>query len=57
MKECGDSNAEEMYLTQSVFKVVLQKSTPPQIRSNAMNDFGEFVWELDFAKRTKNNFV
>jgi len=41
------------YLTQSVFKFVLQKSTPPQIRQLILyyHYVDEFEWELTFAKR------
>ena len=49
--QCG------FYLTQSVFTVVLQKSTSPQIRQPILycyqykDQVDGFVWELTFAKR------
>ena len=53
----------ESYLTQSVCRVVLHKSTPPQIRRvilyyyqyKELVDGG--VWELTFAKRLYKYFL
>ena len=51
------------YLTQSIFKDVLQKSSPAQIRqlilynSNIEGSVDEFVRELTFAKRLYGHFL
>jgi len=51
------------YLTQRVFKVVLQKSIPAQIRqliiciSDNKGKVDRFVLELTFAKRLYEHFV
>ena len=48
---------EHSYLKQSVFEVVLQKSTPTQICQLVLHYYwfkasaDRFVWELTFAKR------
>ena len=50
-------------LTQSVFKVVLLKSTPPQIRRLILHYYlykeyvDRFVWELAFVKRLQKHFA
>ena len=58
-----DENAYRTYLKQSVFKVVLQISTPPQIRQLNLYyyEYEElvdgFVWDLTFTKRLPKNIV
>ena len=53
----------ESYLTESVYKVVVQKSIPAQIRQRTLyistdqRYVDEFVWELTFAKRLQNHFL
>ena len=50
-------------LTQNVYNVVLQKSTPPQIRQLILycyeynEDVDGFVEELNFAKRLEKRFA
>ena len=52
-----------VHRTESVYKVVLKKSTPPQIRQLILYYYkyeelvNGFVWELTFAKRLQDRFV
>ena len=48
--------SQQSYLTQSVLKVVLQMSTPPEIRQLIFYHYqyqeqDKFLWELTFATR------
>ena len=51
------------YLSKSVFKIILQKSIPPQIRQLNLDDYvykeqvDGFVRELTFAKRLEKHFL
>ena len=55
--------SNRIYLTESVYKVVLQKSIPPPIRqlilhiSNNEGQIDRFVRELTFAKRHYKHFL
>ena len=58
----GVGTPRRVYLTQSVFKVVLQKSTPPQLRQGTLyyqykGYVDGFVAELASARRLYKHFV
>ena len=61
--ERGHSLTSLSYLTESVYKIVLRKSSPLQIRqfilyiSNDTGQVNRFVLELTFVKRLDENFL
>jgi len=60
---CGGLASSQVYLTESVYKVVLQKSTPAQTRqlifhpNNEKGHVDGFARELTFAHRLYTHFM